>query len=70
MKLSAPLLKQAAERIFDPALRNLEYFQKRLSALAIGAVIVLGLVFRYFTQRHSMDTMWTTTHEPSAARRA
>lgn len=45
MKLSAPLLKQVAERVFDPALRNVEYFQKRLSALAIGAVIVFPLYY-------------------------
>ena len=45
MKLSMPLFKQAAERIFEPALRNVEYFQRRLSALAVGAVVVFPLYY-------------------------
>ncbi len=45
MKLSAPLLKQAAERIFEPALRNVEYFQRRLSAFAIFAFFMFPLYY-------------------------
>ncbi len=45
MKLSAPLLKQAAERIFEPALRNVEYFQRRLSAFAIFAFAMFPLYY-------------------------
>jgi signal transduction histidine kinase len=45
MKLSMPLFKQAAERIFEPALRNVEYFQRRLSAFAIFAFVMFPLYY-------------------------
>lgn len=45
MKLSAPLLKQAAERIFEPALRNVEYFQRRLSAFAVVGIVMFPLYY-------------------------
>lgn len=45
MKLSMPLLKQAAERIFEPALRNVAYFQRRLSAFAIFAFAMFPLYY-------------------------
>lgn len=45
MKLSMPLFKQAAERIFEPALRNVEYFQRRLSAFAIFAFAMFPLYY-------------------------
>ncbi len=45
MKLSIPLFKQAAERIFEPALRNMEYFQRRLSAFAVVGFVMFPLYY-------------------------
>ena len=45
MRLSMPLFKQAAERLFEPALRNVEYFQRRLSAFAIFAFFMFPLYY-------------------------
>lgn len=45
MCLSMPLFKQTAERLFEPALRNVEYFQRRLSAFALLAFFMFPLYY-------------------------
>jgi signal transduction histidine kinase len=45
MKLSMSIFKQAAERIIEPALRNVEYFQRRLSAFAMVGIVMFPLYY-------------------------
>ena len=45
MRLSMPLFKHATEQLFEPALRNVEYFQRRLGAFAIFAFFMFPLYY-------------------------
>ncbi|MCX7148883.1 MAG: HAMP domain-containing sensor histidine kinase [Rhodocyclales bacterium] len=45
MKLAGSSLTQAAARLFEPALRNVEYFQRRLTAFAIIGIIAFPLYY-------------------------
>lgn len=45
MSLSMPLFKQTAERLFEPALRNVEYFQRRFRAFAVTGFVMFPLYY-------------------------
>lgn len=45
MKLASSSLRQAAARLFEPALRNVEYFQRRLRVFAIIAIIAFPFYY-------------------------
>ena len=45
MKLTGSSLRQAAARLFEPALRNVEYFQRRLTAFAIIGIIAFPFYY-------------------------
>ena len=45
MSSMGPLLKQTTARLFEPALRNVEYFQRRLKAFAIIAIIAFPFYY-------------------------
>jgi two-component system CAI-1 autoinducer sensor kinase/phosphatase CqsS len=45
MPLTGSSLKQAAMRLFEPALRNVEYFQRRLRVFAIVAIIAFPFYY-------------------------
>jgi len=52
MRLSMPVFKQAAERLFEPALRNVEYFQRRLSVFAVLAFFHVSALLRSLEHTH------------------
>lgn len=45
MKQAGSSLRQVAARLFEPALRNVEYFQRQLTAFAIIGIIAFPLYF-------------------------
>ncbi len=45
MKLTSSSLRQAAARLFEPALRNVEYFQRRLHVFSIIAIIAFPFYY-------------------------
>lgn len=55
-------LKQATARLFEPALRNVEYFQRRLRLFAIAAIVTFPL---YYYVWHSL---FPQTYESLALR--